>query len=149
MKKSSSVVILAVLLALAAGSAHAAPYATGDDGLGYMIGGDCDSAPDADGDGIPNGQDSDYLPPLDGSGSQFGTLSAVALDTPIRSHHWFRYMWMGGLGPMVSTLLSTGYGPGDGLGFDGDGPADGTGYGPGDCTGDCDGTFDRDRLHWQ
>ena len=147
MKKHSSLVILAVLLALAAGSAYAAPSATDGDGLGYTIGGDFESAPDADGDGIPNGQDADYLPPLDGTGSQFGSLSAVAQETPIRANHWFRYMWMGGLGPFMNSLLSTGYGPGDGTGFDGDGPADGTGYGPGDGTGDCDGSFLRTKLH--
>ena len=146
MKKLSTLLILAMVLALVAGSAYAAPSATDGDGLGYTVDGDFDSAPDADGDGIPNGQDADYLPPLDGTGSQFGSLSAVPQGTSVRANHWFRYMWMGGLGPFVNSLLSSGYGPGDGTG-DGDGPADGTGYGPGDGTGDCDGTPIHLRTH--
>ncbi len=150
MKKHSLLVIVAVLLALAAGSAYAAPHGPGDNGLGYTVGGIFESAPDADGDGIPNGQDLDYQPPLDGSGSQFGprvsAFDSPGLETPIRSNYWFRYMWMGGLGPFMNGLLGNSYGPGDGTGFNGDGPGDGTGYGPGDAMGECDGTLVRERF---
>jgi len=138
--KFSSLLILTAVLSLVASSANAAPSIHGDDGLGNTVRGIYESAPDADGDGIPNGQDPDYTPPADGTGSQFGKPGAAPTGARIQAKSWFRFMWLGGLGPIMTDLLSNGYGPGDGTGNDGDGPADGTGYGPGDGTGDCDGT---------
>jgi hypothetical protein len=138
MKKHVSLVLLAMMLALVASTARAGQQMyQGEGGQGYQVEGDYATAPDADGDGIPNCQDPDYTPPADGTGSQFGKPHTISTGVRLQASNWLQnsYMWMGGFGPFLMGLLSSGAGPGDGTG-DGIPNLDGTGYGPGDCTGD-------------
>lgn len=136
--KAKIFIALALLAALLATSALAGPSTTGDNGLGYQVGGTIGEAPDADGDGIPNGQDPDYVRPADGTGSQFGKGTGRSACTMVLENV---IPGLGGYWQQMRALLGTalGYGPGDGTGT-GDHPQDGTGYGPGpNGDGTCDG----------
>jgi len=131
MKRTLTILALLAALGLWSGSVLAQTTGNGFGVCGFVDengDGFNDLAPDADGDGIPNGMDPDYVKPLDGTGQQYG---------------------FGG-GAAEKGLMGQGtgnhYGPGDGTGFGGMGPADGTGFGPGTGTGDCDGTGPTDKI---
>ncbi|UCF62758.1 MAG: hypothetical protein JSW33_09220, partial [bacterium] len=92
-----------------------------------------DYAPDHDKDGIPNGQDADYL------GAGKGQRKAAFRDTD-----------GDGIDDNMTKIMrqdqkrnrKAGYGPGDGTGYQGQGPKDGSGYGPGT---NCDGSGPKGR----
>ncbi len=89
---------------------------------------------DDDGDGIPNCLDPDYTPPLDGTGYQFGrgeidpACAGGQFSALQRLSYKWSWMWSWIIGG-GATRNTTGFGPGDGTGYDHDGPHDGTGYG--------------------